>query len=60
MPLRLRRITYRMDVLERLQAETALNTTGRAAAELDALLPAILGSPPGFDPTGDRAFKGEL
>ena len=36
----------------RLQAETA--------AELDALLPAILQSSLGFDPTGDRAFKGEL
>jgi hypothetical protein len=30
------------------------------AAELDASLPAILQSSPGFDPTGDRAFKGEL
>jgi hypothetical protein len=30
------------------------------AAELDALLPAILHSSPGFDPTGDRAFKGEI
>jgi len=37
------------EALKRLQAETAVNNTGRAAAELDALLPAIL----------DRAFKGE-
>jgi len=37
--------------LKRLQAETPVNkNTGLAAAELDALLPAIL----------DRAFKGEL
>ncbi len=41
-----------MKPLKRLQAETA--------AELDALLPAILQSSPGFDPTGNRAFKGEL
>jgi hypothetical protein len=41
-----------VDTLKRLQAKTA--------AELDALLPAILQSSPGFDPTGDRAFKGEL
>ena len=38
--------------LKRLQADTA--------AELDALLPAILQSSPGFDSTGDRAFKGGL
>ena len=37
-----------------------VNTTGQAAAELDALLPAILQSSLGFDPTGDRALKGEL
>ena len=36
---------------KREQAETPVNgNTGQAAAELDALLPAIL----------DRAFKGEL
>jgi hypothetical protein len=29
-------------------------------AELVALLPVILRSSPGFDPTGDRAFKGGL
>jgi hypothetical protein len=40
------------DALKRLQAETA--------AELDALLPAILQSSLGFNPTGNRAFKGEL
>jgi hypothetical protein len=40
-----------VDALKRLQAETHVNgNTGQAAAELDALLPAIL----------DRAFKGEL
>jgi hypothetical protein len=39
-----------VDALKRLQAETAVNNTGQAAAELNALLPAIL----------DRAFKGEL
>jgi hypothetical protein len=39
------------NALNRLQAETA--------AELDAMLPAILRSSPGFDPIGDRAFKGE-
>ena len=39
-----------LDALKRLQAETAVNNTGQAAAGLDALLPAIL----------DRAFKGEL
>ena len=37
-----------VDALKRLQSETA--------AELDALLPAILQSSLGFDPTGDRAF----
>ncbi len=36
--------------MKRRQAETAVNNTGQAAAELDALLPAIL----------DRVFKGEL
>ena len=41
-----------LDTLKRLQAETA--------AELDALLPSILQSSPGFDAAGDRAFKGEL
>ena len=41
-----------VDALKRLQADTA--------AQLDALLPAILQSSPSFDPTGDRAFKGEL
>ena len=35
-----------------LQAETA--------AELDALLPAILPPAPSFGGTGDRAFKGEM
>ncbi|MGA3285655.1 MAG: hypothetical protein ABSD57_14510 [Verrucomicrobiota bacterium] len=39
-----------VDALKRLQSETTVNNTGQAAAELDALLPAIL----------DRAFKGEL
>ena len=39
-----------VDALKRLQAETAVNSTGRAAAELAALLPALL----------DRACKGEL
>jgi hypothetical protein len=29
-------------------------------AELDALLPAILQSSPGFDPTGGRTCEGEL
>jgi hypothetical protein len=38
------------DALKRLQTETAVNNTGQAAAELDAMLPAIL----------DKAFKGEL
>jgi len=32
----------------------------QTAAELNALLPAILQSSLGFDPAGDRAFKGEL
>jgi hypothetical protein len=31
-----------MDALKRLQAETTVKNTGQAAAELDALLPAIL------------------
>jgi hypothetical protein len=31
-----------------------------AEARLDALLPAILPSSPGYDATGDRAFKGNL
>ena len=39
-----------VDALKRLQAETA--------AELDALLPALLPSSPGFAATSDRAFKG--
>jgi len=38
-----------VDALKRLQTETTVGNTGRATAELDALLPAIL----------DRAFKGE-
>jgi len=37
-----------VDALKRLQ-------TG-SAAELDALLPAILPSSPGYDGTGERAF----
>ena len=41
-----------MAALKHLQTDTD--------AELDALLPAILQSSPGFDPTSDRAFKGEL
>ena len=49
-----------VDALKRLQSETTVKNTGQAVAELDALLPAILQSSPGFDPTGDRAFKGEL
>ncbi len=44
---------------EAMKTETAVNNTGQAAAALDALLPAVLQSSPGFDPTGDRAFKGE-
>ena len=32
----------------------------QTAAELDALLPAILPPSPGFGRTGDRAFKGKL
>lgn len=39
-----------VDTLKCLQAETTVNYTGQAAAELDALLPAVL----------DRAFRGEL
>jgi len=39
-----------VDALKRLQAETAVNNTGQAAAELAALLPAIL----------DKAFKDKL
>ena len=39
-----------VDALKRLQAETTVNNTGQAAAELDALLPPIL----------DCALKGEL
>ena len=31
-----------VDALKRLQAETAVNNMGQAAAELNALLPAIL------------------
>jgi len=41
-----------VDALKRLQTGTA--------AELDAVLPAILRSSPSFDPTGDRGFKAEL
>jgi hypothetical protein len=41
-----------VDALKRLQAETA--------AELDALLPAILQSSLGFDPTGNRSRKAEF
>ena len=37
-----------VDALKRLQAKTA--------AELDALLPALLQPSPGFDPTRDRAW----
>ena len=45
-----------VDALKRLQAES-----GQCPQPtLDTLLPAILQSPLGFDPTGDRAFKGEL
>jgi hypothetical protein len=47
--------------MKRLQAETPVNgNTGQAAAELDALLPALLQSSRSFDPTSDRACKGEL
>jgi hypothetical protein len=41
-----------LDAPKRLQTETV--------TELDALLPAILQSSPGFDSTSDHAFKGEL
>jgi hypothetical protein len=41
-----------------LTSQTMPDTT--AAAELDALLPAILPSSLRFAATGDRAFKGEL
>jgi hypothetical protein len=41
-----------VDALKRLQVEST--------AELDALLPAIFQSSPGFGGTRDRAFKGEL
>jgi hypothetical protein len=54
-------IVAKLDALKRLQAEKPVNrNTGQVTTELDALLPAILQSSPGFDPTGDRAFKGEL
>lgn len=49
-----------LDPLKHLQAVTTVKNTRRAAAELDAVLTAILQSSLGFDPTGDRAFKGEL
>ena len=47
---RQRRNAAEVDALMRLQAETAPRLGSGQAAELDALLPAIL----------DRAFKGEL
>ncbi len=40
----------RSEASRRGGTETAVKNTGQAAAELDALLPAVL----------DRAFKGEL
>ncbi|MGA9452745.1 MAG: hypothetical protein WBW41_15535 [Verrucomicrobiia bacterium] len=43
-----------------MQAESIVTKTEQTIVELDALLPAILQSSLGFDPTGDRAFKGEL
>jgi hypothetical protein len=46
----MRTLQSEADAQKRLQAETPVNETGQAAAELDALLPAI----------PDRAFKGEL
>lgn len=56
--------------MKRLQAETSVNDTGRAAADppsfdfgatrLAALLLAILPSSLSYDVTSDRAFKGEL
>jgi hypothetical protein len=45
-----------LDALQRLQAESR----HRLRPLMDALLPAILQSSRGFDPTADRAFKGEL
>jgi hypothetical protein len=45
---------------EVMKTQTAVNNTGQAAAELDDLLPAILQSSPGFDPTGDRAWTHSL
>jgi hypothetical protein len=45
-----------VDALKRLQAESR----HRLHQRLDALLPVLLLSSPGFDPAGDRAFKGEL
>lgn len=39
-----------VDALKRMQAETPVNHTGQAAAEVDALLPSIL----------HKAFGGEL
>ena len=68
----------KVDALKCLQAETAVNNTGQATvnntgqavAELDALLPAILPSSPGFrlhsitarqvDAACNRALKREL
>jgi len=45
-----RLIAAEPDALKRLQAESAVNDTGQATGELDALLPAFL----------DRVFKGGL
>lgn len=45
-----------VNALKRLSAGTAVNNTGQAAAELDALLSAILPASPGSAATGDRAF----
>jgi hypothetical protein len=50
-------VQAKADTLKRLQAETPVNkNTGHAAAGLDALLPAILRSLRGFDPTSDRVW----
>lgn len=37
-----------------------MHLLAETAAELDALIPAILPASPGLAATGDRAFKGEL
>ena len=46
--------------IELIESDALKRPPTETAAKLNALLPTFLQSSPGFDPTGNRAFKGEL